>query len=163
MQPDTRVCRCFASFHLALPKSLQYGLSRGNGAISSAYDSCQKRETHLGGESEKCIFRLVRSSVCSDSVKRRTNLTGVPWREWYDRDRDVGVFLEDLAWGAIIPDRRKKKKRNGGPRVLAISTRGVFPCARMRPQIARRPLFAAPFFANVRVSTMCRQHSDVVS
>lgn len=83
-----------------------------DGTVSSAYGSCQsdirisveKREIFWGSFAIKRVLWL---------NKRRTNLTGVPW-EWYDRD-DVGVF-RGLAWGAIIPDRRKKNRRH---RVLA--------------------------------------------
>lgn len=99
-------------FHFARPKSLQCSLSWDNGTVrfllhtvraKVIYASRQKSERHFEARSIKRVLRL---------SKRRTNLTGVPWD---DRD-NVGVFWE-LAWGAIIPDRRKKKYRRH--RVLA--------------------------------------------
>lgn len=76
--------------HFARPKSLHCSLSRDNGTVRFLLRtvrakvinaSRQKSERHFEAHSIKRVLRL---------VKRRTNLTGVPWK-WYNRD-NVGVF-----------------------------------------------------------------------
>lgn len=76
--------------HFARPKSLHCSLSRNNGTVRFLLRtvrakvinaSRQKSERHFEAHSIKRVLRL---------VKRRTNLTGVPWK-WYNRD-NVGVF-----------------------------------------------------------------------
>lgn len=104
----------FFFLRFARPKSLQCSLSRHGRTVRFLLRtvrakvinaSRRKSERHFEARSIKRVLRF---------GKRRTNLTGVPW-EWYDRD-DVGVFFfEGLAWGAIIPDSRKRRRH----RVLA--------------------------------------------
>lgn len=67
--------------------------------------------THLGRKARD-ILRLVRSSVCSDSVRDART-----WQECRGMIGTMSGCFWELAWGAIIPDRRKKKYRRH--RVLA--------------------------------------------
>lgn len=76
--------------HFARPKSLHCSLSRNNRTVRFLLRtvrakvinaSRQKSERHFEAHSIKRVLRL---------GKRRTNLTGVPWK-WYDRDDVWGV------------------------------------------------------------------------
>lgn len=143
----------FFLLHFAWPKSLQCSLSWDNGTVrfllrtvraKVIYASRQKSERHFEARSIKRVLRL---------SKRRTNLTGVPWD---DRDH-VGVFWE-LAWGAIIPDRRKKNIEDTECwRWYAIFYCGWSEIEAYDYLLCQRGIYTFFFFY------ICCQHSDVVS